>query len=298
VGANPDFIKLSGMRIASGRFLADSDLADRALVAVLGCEAANVLFPDGNPIGQRIRMGEQGEYQVVGVTSYKAPSAGIGGSLSAENFNRDVFVSLTTEYPPPGEKTTSAQPRTDPAEDIDLSQITLTVNSPENVKSTAKAVESLLLSFHPAQDFTIVVPLELVKQAEATDKSFNLVLGSIASISLLVGGLGIMSIMLATVTERTREIGIRRALGARRRDIIEQFLVEATVISSLGGFVGVLLGLAAPHVVSQISGMPVLFRPWTTVLAFLIAVAIGVLFGIYPARRAAMLDPVEAIRGH
>jgi ABC-type antimicrobial peptide transport system permease subunit len=140
------------------------------------------------------------------------------------------------------------------------------------------------------------VPRELLKQAEATERSFNLVLGSIAGISLLVGGVGVMSIMLATVSERTREIGIRRAIGARRRDIMEQFLIETTVVSSCGGAIGVLVGLAVPPVFSYFSGMPVVIRPWPPVVAFLIAVTIGVAFGVYPAVRAAMLDPVKALR--
>ncbi len=121
-------------------------------------------------------------------------------------------------------------------------------------------------------------------------------LGSIASISLLVGGIGIMNIMLATVSERTREIGIRRALGAKRRDIVEQFLIETTVMSGSGGIIGVILGLAVPPLVAHLSGIPVVIRPWSPIVAFLIAVMTGIIFGVYPARRAAMLDPVEALR--
>jgi putative ABC transport system permease protein len=166
----------------------------------------------------------------------------------------------------------------------------------ENVKRTAAALESMLRQFHPKRDYGITVPLELLEKAEATKRIFNLVLGSIASISLLVGGIGIMNIMLATVSERTREIGIRRALGARRRDIIEQFLIETTVMASSGGLIGVLLGVAGASLVSQLSGMPAVIRPWSPVVAFLIAVTIGVIFGVYPARRAARLDPVEALR--
>ncbi len=166
----------------------------------------------------------------------------------------------------------------------------------ENVKRTAAALDSMLGQFHPKKDYVITVPLELLEKAEATQRIFNLVLGSIASISLLVGGIGIMNIMLATVSERTREIGIRRAIGARRRDIIEQFLIETTVMSASGGLIGVLLGVAAPPLVSYLSGMPVVIRPWSPIIAFLIAVTIGIVFGVYPARRAAMLDPVEALR--
>ena len=134
------------------------------------------------------------------------------------------------------------------------------------------------------------------RSAEASDQGFQLILAAIAAISLLVGGVGIMNIMLATVSERAREIGIRRALGARRRDIIEQFLIETTVISALGGLIGVVSGIAAPALLSRLTGIPVAIRPWTPIAAFSIAVSIGVIFGVYPARRAAMLDPVEAMR--
>jgi putative ABC transport system permease protein len=296
VGVNPDFIKLTGGAIADGRFLTDTDLYYGANVAVLGSEAAEKLFPYGDPIGQTIRIGEQHYYRIVGVTSYKAPSAGAGTSLAAQDFNKDVYIPLTTDRARFGDVLTNEKQGSYSAEKIELSQITVTVDAMENVRRTAEALDSLLRQFHPKKDYTITVPLELLEKAEATKRIFNLVLGSIASISLLVGGIGIMNIMLATVTERTREIGIRRAVGARRRDIVEQFLIETTVMSSSGGFIGVLLGLAAPPLVSHLSGMPVVIRPWSPVFAFLIAVSIGVIFGVYPARRAAMLDPVEALR--
>src|SRR5262249_43376898 len=134
------------------------------------------------------------------------------------------------------------------------------------------------------------------EKAEATKRIFNLVLGSIASISLLVGGIGIMNIMLATITERTREIGIRRALGAKRRDIVLQFLIETAVMSGTGGLIAVAIGFAPPPRVPRASGIPCALQPWSPVLAFLIALTIGGAFGVYPARRAAMMDPVEALR--
>ncbi len=296
VGVNPDFVKMTGQQIETGRFLYDSDLFYSANVAVIGAEAAEKLFPYGDPVGKSIRIGEDYYFQIVGVTSYKAPSAGTGSSLAAQNFNRDVYIPLTTDRIRFGEIIENEKQGSFTAERIELSQVTVTVDSMENVKRTAAALESLLSQFHPKKDYGITVPLELLEKAEATQRIFNLVLGSIASISLLVGGIGIMNIMLATVSERTREIGIRRALGARRRDIIEQFLIETTVMSSTGGLVGVLVGVAVPPIVSSMSGIPVVIRPWSPVIAFLIAVSIGVIFGVYPARRAAMLDPVEALR--
>ena len=151
-------------------------------------------------------------------------------------------------------------------------------------------------STHKKPDFEILVPLELLKQAEHTKKIFSIVLGSIAAISLIVGGIGIMNIMLATVTERTREIGIRRALGAKRRDIIYQFVTEAVILSASGGFVGVILGVIIPKIVSKFAGMATIVTLWSVLLAFFISVAVGLTFGIYPARKAALLDPIEALR--
>ena len=295
-GVNPVFLRLTNQRIAQGRFFTDIDLYYGANVAVIGDEAAEKLFPLGNPLGQSIRIGEDHFYRIVGVTAHKAPSAGTGGSLAAQDFNKDVYIPLTTDRARFGEVLTNEKPGTWTAEMVELSQVTVTVDAMENVKRTAEAIESMLKQFHPKKDYTITIPLELLEKAEATKRIFNLVLGSIASISLLVGGIGIMNIMLATVSERTREIGIRRALGARRRDIVEQFLIECTVMSSSGGIIGVLLGIGVPPLVSHLSGMPVVIRPWSPVIAFLIALSIGVVFGVYPARRAAMLDPVEALR--
>jgi putative ABC transport system permease protein len=296
VGVNPDFVKMSGQQIETGRFLHDTDLFYSSNVTVLGAETAEKLFPYGDPVGKTIRVGEDYYFRIVGVMSYKAPSAGTGSSLAAQDFNRDVYIPLTTDRARFGEIIENEKQGSFTAERIELSQITVTVDSMENVKRTAAALESVLTQFHPKRDYAITVPLELLEKAEATQRIFNLVLGSIASISLLVGGIGIMNIMLATVSERTREIGIRRALGARRRDIVEQFLIETTVMSSTGGVVGVLLGVAVPPIVSSMSGIPVVIRPWSPIIAFLIAVSIGVVFGVYPARRAAMLDPVEALR--
>ena len=149
---------------------------------------------------------------------------------------------------------------------------------------------------HKKQDYEITVPLELLKRAERTKQIFNIVLGSIAAISLLVGGIGIMNIMLATVTERTREIGIRRALGAKRRDIITQFLVEAVMLSGAGGLFGVALGIAIPLLVTWFAAMKTIITFWSPLIAFSISGLVGIAFGLYPALRAANMDPVEALR--
>jgi putative ABC transport system permease protein len=296
VGVNPDYMSVTGQHVAEGRFISDADLQSFANVAVIGSEASEKLFPLGDPIDKTIRLGENHYYRIVGVTDYKAPSAGTGTSLAAQDLNKDVYIPLTTDRIRFGQVLTNRKQGNYTAEKIELSQITIAVDSMENVKRTHEALDSMLFQFHPKRDYGITVPLELLEKAEATKRIFNLVLGSIASISLLVGGIGIMNIMLATVSERTREIGIRRALGARRRDIVGQFLIETAVMSASGGAIGVILGMAAPMLVSRLSGVPVVIRPSAPIVAFLIAMSIGCVFGVYPARRAAMLDPVEALR--
>ena len=157
-------------------------------------------------------------------------------------------------------------------------------------------IQTLLRRFHSKKDYELIVPLQLLRQAEQTKHIFNIVLGSIAAISLLVGGIGIMNIMLATVTERTREIGIRRALGARKKDIVTQFLVETTVLSVGGGIIGVFVGVLAPILVAYLTSMKTVITPWSLVLSFGISGIVGIVFGLYPASRAANLHPIEALR--
>ncbi|MFO0957474.1 MAG: ABC transporter permease [Isosphaeraceae bacterium] len=296
VGVDPDYLALTNQRVAQGRFFEDIDTARFANVAVLGAEIAEELFPYGNPVGKAVRVEESQYFRVIGVLAPKNASASAGGSLDSQDFGRDVYVPITTDRARFGEVLFSAKQGDLKFERVEFSQITVTVDDMKNVKRTAEALDSLLRQFHARKDYGITVPLELLEKAEATQRIFNLVLGSIASISLLVGGIGIMNIMLATVTERTREIGIRRAIGAKRRDIILQFLIETGVLSSTGGLIGVLLGLLVPPVVSSFSGLPAVVRPYSPIVALLIAVVTGVAFGVYPARRAAMMDPVEALR--
>ena len=154
----------------------------------------------------------------------------------------------------------------------------------------------MLERFHKKVDYRMSVPLALLRQAEATKRTFNIVLGSIASISLVVGGIGIMNIMLASVTERTREIGVRRAIGAKRRQIVGQFLVETIVLSTTGGLIGIGIGLFIPWLVTYLAGMPTVVTFWSIALSLGISVGVGIVFGLYPAVRAAKLDPIVALR--
>jgi putative ABC transport system permease protein len=179
---------------------------------------------------------------------------------------------------------------------VELHQLIVSVGGEDEVERTAAAIERVLALFHKKQDYAISVPLALLRQAEATKRTFAIVLGSIAGISLLVGGIGIMNIMLATVTERTREIGIRRAIGARRTQIVAQFLIETLVLSLSGGVIGIGVGLFIPWLVTVFAKMPTVVTPQSIVLSLGISVSVGIVFGIYPAMRASRLDPIEALR--
>ena len=181
-------------------------------------------------------------------------------------------------------------------EKLELTQLTVRVVDPNQVKKTAAAIKSLLASTHEKEDYMITIPLDLLEQRKANQRIFNFVLGGIAAISLLVGGIGIMNIMLATVSERTGEIGIRRALGAKQSDITLQFLVETLVLSASGAILGAAAGLSAPPLISLFSGRETAITLWGPMVAVSVAMATGLIFGIYPAKRAASLDPIEALR--
>jgi putative ABC transport system permease protein len=233
----------------------------------------------------------------VGVTSKRASSAGIGASRVRQDFNKDVYIPLNTCRLRFGERIIDQRSGSRQAEETQLTQITIQVNSISDVIPTRDLIEAAYEPYHPKKDVEMTVPYDLLLQAERQARQFSIILGTIAAISLLVGGIGIMNIMLATVTERTREIGIRRALGAKRRDITQQFLIETVVLAGVGGLLGVGLGFTIPQVIIYfIPDQKAVVTSASVLLAFSISVAIGILFGIYPARRAAMMDPIEALR--
>jgi len=179
---------------------------------------------------------------------------------------------------------------------VELHQIIVQADEIENVESTAAALERMLTDFHKKKDYEVSVPLALLKQAKATKRRFNVVLGSIAGISLLVGGIGIMNIMLASVTERTREIGIRRAIGAKRKQIIFQFLIETVVLSTIGGIVGLGIGALIPTLITYFAEMPTVITLQSILMPLFISVGVGIVFGLYPAASAAKVDPIVALR--
>jgi putative ABC transport system permease protein len=296
VGTTQDYADFNRLDIAKGRFLSASDNARYENFAVLASETARTLFPYEDPIGRSVKLGAD-YYTVVGVTKERAQSAGIGGSLSSQDFNKDVYIPLNTCKLRFGERLIDSRPGSFSVEETQLSQITLQVHTIDQVRPTAPIIEAAVQPKHPKRDVTMVVPYDLLMQAQATARQFSIILGTIASISLLVGGIGIMNIMLATVTERTREIGIRRALGAKQRDITMQFLIETIVLSGVGGVLGVCIGIGIPEILRYFAtDQEPVVTGGSVFLAFGISVAIGILFGLYPARRAAKMDPIEALR--
>lgn len=296
VGVYPTYFEMNRIELAQGRFLGPSDLESRNNVCVIGEEIATKIFRGKSPLGKSIQLGNRLFFRIVGVQRYKTPSAGVGSSLSAQDMNRDVVIPLTTDRSRIGDVIERREQGSYSAQRLELSQVTIEVANRHQVKSTASALEGLLAKYHPKGDYVITVPLDLLEQAQATQRIFNFVLGSTAAISLLVGGIGIMNIMLASVSERTREIGIRRALGAKQRDIIIQFLIETASLSLFGTAVGVLVGLGAPYLVAYLSGMKTVITPWSVFVAAAVSLSVGIAFGIYPARQAARLDPIEALR--
>ncbi|HEX4129684.1 MAG TPA: ABC transporter permease [Pirellulales bacterium] len=314
VGCTPEYVGMNNLRLAHGRFLTDRDLARRENVCILGYAVARQLFPYEDPIGKNIQI-DKDFYVIIGQTQERTATGGIGGSFSGQDFNLDIYIPLTTLRSRIGDQVMTSRGGSREGEIVQLSQITVTVGEIDEVDDTADMIRSLLEKFHRDPDYAVIVPKELLRQAEVTRIMFNVLLVLIAGIALVVGGIGIMNIMLATVTERTREIGIRRALGAKQRDIVEQFLTETIVLSATGGMLGVLFGFACRPVVSQtkwllqqflpdvmtslppnISQLEPRIAPWSIIAAFLISVGVGVVFGLYPARRAAQMDPIEALR--
>ena len=223
VGSTPDYPDVVQMELATGRFLSDADLQGERNQCVLAAETAEALFPYGDPVGESIMVDEE-FYIVIGVMKPKAPTAGVGGSLAAEDFSKDVYIPITSFWRRLGDQVVITKPGQYLRELVEVSQISLRVRDKDLVLPTAEVVRDTIAKHHTMDDYAITVPLELLIQARTTQLMFIIFLGLIAAISLVVGGIGIMNIMLATVTERTREIGIRRALGAKQRDIVGQFL--------------------------------------------------------------------------
>jgi len=287
-GVEPSYLGIGHLRVTEGRFFDTSDNAAAAPVCVLGAAAKDSLFGASQAVGEYIKLNVLWCH-VIGIVAPQLAPESEGSGVRTEDMNNLVYAPLN-----------SVLYRLEDSQSWlkdEIDGLYLHLASAETSATDAEVVRGILNSSHrEAGDFSVIVPAELLAQQKRTEQLFNTVMVAIASISLLVGGIGIMNIMLAAILERTREIGVRRAIGARRWDIIRQFVIEATLISFAGGLLGVVLGFAMSQLIAWLAGWSTVVTIESILLAFLVSISVGLIFGIYPAVKAARLDPVEAIR--
>jgi putative ABC transport system permease protein len=292
VGTTPEWFDLVRREVIAGRVLMPEDQIDQAPVVVLTEYGARKILATQHTLGQTLRMG--GEYfEIVGIVKSEGGEA---GNIQVPDQQVDAYIPLAVAKIYYGDISYRRTSGSREMEMVELHQIIVEADSTENVEATAAGIERMIEKFHNKKDYLISVPLALLRQAEATKRTFNIVLGSIAGISLVVGGIGIMNIMLASVTERTREIGIRRAIGAKRKQIIIQFLIETVVLSTVGGLIGIGIGYLIPKLITLFAGMSTIITLKSVLMPLFISSAVGIIFGIYPAMRAAKVDPIVALR--
>jgi putative ABC transport system permease protein len=286
-GVSPSYQALSNLHVVAGRFYSDDEDANAAPVCVLGESVRSTLFGGRNGVGEYVKVNEQWLH-VVGVAGPQLSAQSDVAGVPAEDRNNMIYVPLNT-----------ALMRLEEAQSYMKDEIDgayLQFASADDTVTTASIVRGLLNDSHRgAADFSVIVPAQLLAEQRRTQRIFEMVMVAIASISLLVGGIGIMNIMLASILERTREIGIRRAVGARQRVIVRQFLLEATLISCAGGLIGIGVGVGLSRMIGYLAGWTTIVSGASILLAFCVSVSVGLIFGVYPARKAASLDPVQAL---
>ncbi|KAA0223961.1 MAG: FtsX-like permease family protein [Planctomycetota bacterium] len=298
-GTEPSFFQAVNIDVAFGRSLTDEDLAAEHAVCVIGEDVRRELFKHEDPIGQVIlaeRYPTAIPFRVVGVLRNVQVAGSPQRGVEERNLNREILAPITTVNKLFSEITVKRRTGSREMTKVLVSGLIIQVDELEHVLPVSEMVKRVFERTHPTEDYEIKVPLARLKIAERKKVNNQRVLGFIAGISLLVGGIGIMNIMLATVTERTREIGVRRALGARRRHITVQFLIETIVLSTGGGVIGVILGWVGSMVLSRVAEWTPIVQPQYMILSFGLSVLVGLVSGMYPALQAANLDPIEALR--
>jgi putative ABC transport system permease protein len=299
VGTTSDFFDVVNIRVATGRGLTPQDSLERINVCVIGDAVRRKLFPLKDPIGETIqaeRFPTGVPFTVIGVLQEVQTAGTPARGVEERDLNNEILVPFETAITQFGETTRRMAAGSREFTKMQYSGLYVHVDDIDYVLPVSKMVERVLEHNHPDLDYEVKVPLARLELAKKKKRNNQLTLGFIAGISLLVGGIGIMNIMLATVTERTREIGIRRALGAKRRHITLQFLVETVVLSTAGGLLGILLGISGAHIVSQFADWETIVRGWSVAVSFGLSVMVGIFFGMYPAMSAARLDPIDALR--
>jgi putative ABC transport system permease protein len=287
-GVNPSYAAIAGLQLSEGRFFDQREEEHAAPICVLGTGAKTSLFGGVNAIGQYVKVDEQW-FRIVGVIGPQLSAPSDAKGLPSEDLNNIIYVPLNSAL----FRLENSYSRL--RDEIDGVYLNLR-NSAEVVRGSRVVRAILDSSHHGAGDFSLIVPAELLAEQKRTERLFNAVMVAIASISLLVGGIGIMNIMLASILERTREIGIRRAVGARQADIVRQFVIEAVIISFVGGVFGIGFGFVMSRLIAWLAGWSTIVTGFSIVLAFAVSISVGLIFGIYPAMQASRLDPVEAIR--
>lgn len=280
-GVGVDYSQIRDWDVQYGNFFTDQDVKGATKVCILGKTVADNLFPDSDPVGQNIRI-RNVPFKVIGVLTKK------GQNAMGQDQDDVILAPYSTV-----QKRLSHYPY--------IRQILVSAVSPKEIETAQRQISELLrmrhkITAYEGDDFTIRNQSDLANAATATSQILTILLASIASVSLLVGGIGIMNIMLVSVTERTREIGIRMSVGARGKDILTQFLIEALVLSLLGGITGIILGIVGSRLISNFAGWPTFITAFSIILSFGFSILVGLFFGFYPARKAAMLNPIDALR--
>ena len=301
VGTTGEFFRTVNVPIGTGRAIKSHDLDVRAKVCVIGDEVRKQLFAFEDPLDQTIVAHNTASgmipYRIVGVMERVMTAGRPARGIGERDLNSDVLIPLTTADARYGDTIMRLSAGSREMTKIEYSDLYIEVDNLEHVVPVAEMVQWAFEKGHAGvKDVEVQVPLARLRLAEKEKRNRQITLGAIAGISLLVGGIGIMNIMLASVTERTREIGIRRALGAKQRHIVSQFLIETIVLTTAGGLLGIVMGWTGARIITALAEWPTIVRAWTIGVSFGLSVMIGIFFGMYPAIAAAKLDPIEALR--